>query len=72
MPAVEKYGAQPPIELLRQLLDFSGFYDRTKFYWKNIENTTILAAAAPPESGRPVLTSRFTRHFNVLNIRQPS
>ena len=72
MPAVEKYGAQPPIELLRQLVDFKGFYDRNKLYWKNIENTTILAAAAPPETGRPQLTERFTRHFNVLNLRQPS
>lgn len=52
MPSVEKYGAQPPIELLRQLIGEGGFYDRPMFYWKNIENFVTICGAAPPSGGR--------------------
>ncbi|KAG7241314.1 hypothetical protein INR49_025756 [Caranx melampygus] len=37
MPKLDSYGSQPPIELLRQFQDFSGFYDRAKFFWKKIQ-----------------------------------
>lgn len=37
MPKLDSYGSQPPIELLRQFQDFSGFYDRSKFFWKEIK-----------------------------------
>jgi dynein heavy chain len=66
MPSVEKYGAQPPIELLRQLLSDNGFYDRPKFFWKNIEKFCLICAAAPPSGGRAPLTPRFIRHFHMF------
>ena len=66
MPLVETYGAQPPIELLRQLLDFKGFYDRDKLFWKDISDVLLFVAAAPPGGGRAPITQRFVRHFNVL------
>jgi hypothetical protein len=52
-----------PIELLRQVLDYKGFFDIEEKYWKNIQDVTFACAAAPPEGGRKVLTNRFTSHF---------
>lgn len=66
MPLVETYGAQAPVELLRQFLDFKGFYDRDKLFWKDIVDVMMFAGAAPPGGGRAVVTPRFTRFFNVL------
>ncbi|WIA13579.1 hypothetical protein OEZ85_007146 [Tetradesmus obliquus] len=72
MPAREKYGAQPPIELLRQFQDFRGFYDRKKLFWKDVEDTVLCAACAPPGGGRQEVTARFFRHFTMLSIPPPS
>ena len=72
MPAREVYGAQPPVELLRQFQDFKGFYDRKKLFWKDIEDTMLVAACAPPGGGRQELTPRFVRHFTLLCIPPPS
>jgi dynein heavy chain, axonemal len=52
MPAYQEYGAQPPIELLRQLIAEGGFYDRPNFFWKTVEKFNVVAAAAPPGGGR--------------------
>ena len=66
MPIVETYGAQPPVELLRQFLDHKGFYDRDKLFWKDVEDSLLFSCAAPPGGGRSEVTPRFTRHHNVL------
>eukprot|EP00397_Hematodinium_sp_SG-2012_P000045 GEMP01000045.1.p1 GENE.GEMP01000045.1~~GEMP01000045.1.p1 ORF type:complete len:3312 (+),score=740.25 GEMP01000045.1:2269-12204(+) len=66
MPTTEEFGAQPPIELLRQLQDLRGFYDRKKLFWKDVEGTTLLLSAAPPGGGRSVLSMRFQRHSMML------
>lgn len=68
MPTVEKYGAQPPIELLRHFCDHGMIYDREKKYAMKIIDTTLICCAAPPGGGRSALTERFTRHFHMVVI----
>ncbi|CAH1791320.1 unnamed protein product [Owenia fusiformis] len=72
MPAPEQYGAQPPLELLRQFLDLGGFYDTTKLSWKEVLDVTPIAACGPPGGGRNVLSPRLLKHFCILSLPQPS
>jgi dynein heavy chain len=66
MPMLEKYGAQPPIELLRQVIDYKGFYDRKKLFWKGVADTQLIAACGQPGGGRMEVTPRMFRHFNMF------
>lgn len=71
MPELEEFGAQPPIELLRQLLGEKGFYDvkdREDFPWKKVKKVTMVAACGPPGGGRNATTPRLLRLFHKLNI----
>ncbi len=49
-----------------------GFYDRKKLWWKEVEDTTLCAACAPPGGGRQEMTPRFVRHFTMLCVPPPS
>ncbi|XP_076676367.1 dynein heavy chain at 16F [Andrena cerasifolii] len=72
MPKLDTYGSQPPIELLRQILDYNGMYDLEKLFWKDVEDVVFAVACAPPGGGRNPLTPRFVRHFAMLLIPPPT
>ena len=70
MPSKEKYGAQPPIELVRQFLDQGGWYehkDKEKPF-KNIIDTILISAMGPPGGGRSFITPRILGHLYLLSL----
>jgi dynein heavy chain, axonemal len=66
MPSLETYGAQPPNELLRQLIDQGGFYDVDKLFFKSVKDVIVVSACAPPGGGRNNVSPRLLRHFHMV------
>lgn len=68
MPALEKYGASPPLELIRQLITQKGFFDKhkTPAVFKELHDVVFLAAAGIPGGGRNDVTMRLTSRFHLL------
>merc|ERR1719171_1430106 len=68
MPAKEEYGAQPPIEILRQWMDHAGWYNREENSYVQLVDIQFVAAMGPPGGGRTFITQRYVRHYNPLNF----
>ncbi|XP_064451600.1 dynein axonemal heavy chain 14 [Mirounga angustirostris] len=70
VPEPDTSGAQPPLELIRQLLDMGGLYNTEKNAWKNIQDLSLVAACGPAAVRRHV-SPRLLKHFSILVLPHP-
>jgi len=70
MPQKEKYGAQPPIEILRQMIDQKGWYDfkDKEKPFKQFIDIIFVSAMGPPGGGRTFISPRLLRHLNMVSL----
>jgi dynein heavy chain, axonemal len=68
MPNKEAYGAQPPIEILRQMLHWGGWWDRREIEWRQMVDTVYAAAMGLPGGGKTHITCRYTRWYNIVIV----
>mmetsp|Transcript_25997 Transcript_25997/g.4420 ORF Transcript_25997/g.4420 Transcript_25997/m.4420 type:complete len:148 (+) Transcript_25997:3691-4134(+) len=68
MPEVQRWGAQPPIEILRQLLDKGGWYDLKDVSFRKLIDTRFVSCMGPPGGGRSFISPRMQRHLCVIGL----
>uniref|UniRef100_A0A7N4NFS6 Guanylate kinase-like domain-containing protein n=1 Tax=Sarcophilus harrisii TaxID=9305 RepID=A0A7N4NFS6_SARHA len=70
-PVPEEYGAQPPLELVRQFLDLGGFYNAEQLQWKDIQDVSLVSACGIPPGGKSDISPRLIKHFFTLVLPHP-
>ena len=76
MPYINKWGDQVTLELVRQLLEFSGYYlikaDENRGVMKKISKLSFVAAMNHPKGGKNDIPNRLKRHFFIFNMVLPN
>ena len=68
MPSKDEVDSQPPIELMRQLLDHQTWYDNKELFPMRLIEMQVIGAMRPPDGSSKAMSGRFIRHFNTINI----
>lgn len=71
MPAVDNYDSQPPICLLRQIIDFGIIFNRDHLEEQYKLQDIMFAACMNPKSGSYFVDLRMTRHFTQIGLGIP-
>ncbi|OHT14597.1 Dynein heavy chain family protein [Tritrichomonas foetus] len=64
----EFYGAQPPLELLRQFFDMGGWYNTATVELRGILDSTVIGGMGVPGGGLYSIPQRLLRHFVLLHL----
>ncbi|XP_076002796.1 dynein axonemal heavy chain 9 [Genypterus blacodes] len=70
MPEVDAYGTVQPHTLIRQHMDYSHWYDRSKLLLKEIHNVQYVSCMNPT-AGSFTINPRLQRHFSVFALSFP-
>ncbi|KAL0234517.1 hypothetical protein PCE1_001553 [Barthelona sp. PCE] len=69
MPRIDIYGTQQPIALLKQILEYSGMYQRVESRsWMTLKDLRFISAMTSPKGGRNNVDERFVSHFCFINV----
>ena len=71
MPAVDRFGTQSPIALIRQIIDYGLVYDRNALEEKMNLIDIMFLSCMNPKSGSFKVDLRMSRHFTQIALTVP-